>query len=61
MKRICTAILTVFSFATMAAFAQSGTPTSGTSATSTPVTGKTIQERKDNQQDRIGNGVENGS
>jgi hypothetical protein len=61
MKRICTGILTVFSFATMAAFAQSGTTTSGASATSTPVTGKTIQERKDNQQERIGNGVENGS
>ena len=59
MKRICTGILTVFSLATVAAFAQS----SGTTATSTsaPVTGQTIQERKDNQQERIGNGVENGS
>ncbi|HZS27109.1 MAG TPA: hypothetical protein VFB76_07750 [Candidatus Angelobacter sp.] len=57
MKRICTGILTVFSLATVAAFAQS----SSTPTTSTPVTGKTIQERKDNQQNRIGNGVENGS
>ncbi len=57
MKRICTGILTIFSFATLAAFAQ----TSGTPTTSTPVTGQTIQERKNNQQERIGNGVENGS
>lgn len=41
----------------MTAFAQS----SGTSTTSTPVTGQTIEQRKDNQQERIGNGVENGS
>lgn len=57
MKRICTGILALFSLASMTALAQS----SGTSTTSTPVTGKTIQERKDNQQERIGNGVENGS
>ncbi|HET9284665.1 MAG TPA: hypothetical protein VFR24_22160 [Candidatus Angelobacter sp.] len=56
MKRICTGILTVFSFATVAAFAQSSTPT-----TSTSVTGQTIQDRKDNQQKRIGEGLENGS
>ncbi|HKD79048.1 MAG TPA: hypothetical protein VKH81_05100 [Candidatus Angelobacter sp.] len=57
MKRISTAILTLFSLASMTAFAQS----SGTSTTSTPVTGQTIEQRKDNQQERIGNGVENGS
>src|SRR5215471_7944532 len=56
MKRICTGILTIFSLATVAAFAQS----TGTTTT-TPVTGQTIQERKNNQQERIGNGVENGS
>jgi hypothetical protein len=56
MKRIGTCILTALSLASMGAFAQS----TGTT-TSTPVTGKTIQERKDNQQERIGNGVENGS
>jgi hypothetical protein len=59
MKRICTGILTIFSLSTLAAFAQSGTTTTPT--TSTPVTGQTIQERKNNQQERIGNGVENGS
>lgn len=58
MKRIGTCILTVFSLATMGAFAQSS---STTPATTTPVTGQSIQERKDNQQERIGNGVENGS
>ena len=57
MKRICTGILTIFSLATVAAFAQS----SGTPTTSTPVTGQTIQDRKDNQQKRIGEGLENGS
>ncbi|HKV94381.1 MAG TPA: hypothetical protein VJW20_17675 [Candidatus Angelobacter sp.] len=57
MKRICTGILTVFSLATVAAFAQS----SGAPTTSTPVTGQTIQDRKDNQQKRIGEGLENGS
>jgi hypothetical protein len=57
MKRIYTGIFIVFSLATVAAFAQS----SGTSTTSTPVTGKTVQDRKDNQQKRIGEGLENGS
>jgi hypothetical protein len=32
-----------------------------TNPNGTPVNGATIQERKDNQQQRIGNGVENGS
>jgi hypothetical protein len=33
----------------------------GGSSTPPPVTGQTIEQRKDNQQERIGNGVENGS
>lgn len=56
MKRITIGILATLSLSAMAALAQ--TPTN---PNSTPVTGQTIQERKDNQQERIGNGVENGS
>lgn len=46
----------MLSFASLASVAQ----TTSTS-TSTPVTGQTIQERKENQQKRIGEGLENGS
>jgi hypothetical protein len=42
--------------------ATSSTPaTAGTPATPGPETGKQVQERKENQQDRIANGVGNGS
>ena len=66
MKRIYTGILAFAAISSLAAMAQtSGTPSTTTPATATstsaPVTGKTIQERKNNQQERIGNGVENGS
>ncbi len=54
MKRIYAGILTVLSFSAAAAFAQTANP-------ATPVTGKTIQERKDNQQKRIAQGVKSGS
>jgi hypothetical protein len=47
MKRIYAGILTVLSFSTIGAFAQTA-PAPGA-----PVTGKTIQERKNNQQKRI--------
>lgn len=56
MKRTTIGILAVLSLSAMAALAQTPTNPNGT-----PVTGATIQERKDNQQERIGNGVENGS
>lgn len=56
MKRRTISILAVFSFAASAALAQTPTP-----ATQTPVTGKTIQQRKANQQKRVGEGLENGS
>jgi len=62
MKRIYTGILAFVSISTLAAMAQtSGTPSTSASPTGTQVTGQTIQERKNNQQERIGNGVENGS
>jgi hypothetical protein len=57
MKRL--AILAALAIST-AALAQTGGSTSGSSA-STPVTGQSIEQRKDNQQQRIGNGMENGS
>lgn len=56
MKRTHIAILATLSLAASAALAQTTTTPSGT-----PVTGATIQQRKDNQQQRIGNGIENGS
>jgi hypothetical protein len=56
MKRSTISILAVFSFATAAALAQtSPTPTQPA------VTGKSIQQRKANQQKRVGEGLENGS
>ena len=54
MKRTQWAILATLAFSAAAALAQSSTP-------STPVTGQSIEQRKDNQQQRIGNGMENGS
>jgi len=60
MKRTYIGILATLSLAASAALAQ--TTPAGTSATSgTAVTGATIEQRKDNQQQRIGNGLENGS
>ncbi|HKW74028.1 MAG TPA: hypothetical protein VJN64_00760 [Terriglobales bacterium] len=56
MKRSTISILAVFSFAAAAALAQ--TPTAPTKPAAT---GKTIQQRKANQQKRVGEGVENGS
>lgn len=55
MKRIYAGILTVLSFTAVGAFAQTAP------ATGAPVTGKTIQERKNNQQKRIAQGVKSGS
>lgn len=56
MKQRTISMLAVFSFAAAAALAQ-------TTTTTTPpaVTGKTIQQRKANQQKRVGEGLENGS
>lgn len=56
MNRSTISILAVFSFAAAAALAQ-------TTTTPTPpaATGKTIQQRKANQQKRVGEGLENGS
>lgn len=56
MNRSTISILAVFSFAAAAALAQ--TPTTPTPP---PATGKTIQQRKANQQKRVGEGLENGS
>ena len=56
MKGTYLGILATLSLSALAALAQTPTNPNGT-----PVTGQTIQERKDNQQQRIGNGVENGS
>jgi hypothetical protein len=58
MKRTYLGILAMMAFSTAAALAQT---TSSTPTTSTPVTGQSIEQRKDNQQQRIGNGMENGS
>jgi hypothetical protein len=55
MKRTQLTILAAVALST-AALAQGGGYNSGT-----PVTGQTIEQRKDNQQQRIGNGMENGS
>jgi hypothetical protein len=56
MKRTFISILAMLSISSLASVAQT-TPASP----STPVTGQTIQERKENQQKRIGEGLENGS
>ncbi len=56
MKRTFISILAMLSFASLASVAQTAP-----ASTSTPVTGQTIQERKENQQKRIGEGLENGS
>jgi len=42
------------------ALAMLALPVVAQNAPSTPVTGQTIQERKENQQDRIGQGVQSG-
>jgi len=56
MEQTYARILAVLAFSAAAAIAQT---TPGSSAA--PVTGQTIEQRKDNQQQRIGNGMENGS
>ncbi|HEY6272751.1 MAG TPA: hypothetical protein VIX19_12285 [Terriglobales bacterium] len=58
MKRTYLGVLAMMAFSTAAVLAQTA---SSTPSTSTPVTGQSIQQRKDNQQERIGNGMENGS
>jgi hypothetical protein len=58
MKRTYLGFLAMMAFSTAAVLAQT---TGTTSNTSTPVTGQSIEQRKDNQQERIGNGMENGS
>jgi hypothetical protein len=58
MKRTYLGFLAMAAFSTTAVLAQT---TGTTSNTSTPVTGQSIEQRKDNQQERIGNGMENGS
>ncbi len=58
MKRTYIGILATLSLAATAALAQTTTPST---TSGTPVTGASIEQRKDNQQQRIGNGVENGS
>ncbi len=59
MKRMYLDILAMMAFSTAAVLAQTTGSTS--TSTSTPVTGQSIEQRKDNQQQRIGNGMENGS
>jgi hypothetical protein len=59
MKRTYLGILAMMAFSTAAVLAQTTGSTSTSS--STPVTGQSIEQRKDNQQQRIGNGMENGS
>lgn len=63
MKRTIVTTLALLSFSAVAAFSQSnGTSSTGSStATPPPVTGKTIHQRKVNQQKRIGQGVKSGS
>lgn len=58
MKRTYIGILATLALAATAALAQNTTPSTTSGA---PVTGASIEQRKDNQQQRIGNGVENGS
>ena len=58
MKRTYIGILATLALAATAALAQTTTPSTNSG---TPVTGASIEQRKDNQQQRIGNGVENGS
>jgi hypothetical protein len=58
MKRTYIGILATLALAATAALAQTTTPSTTSGA---PVTGSSIEQRKDNQQQRIGNGVENGS
>lgn len=54
MKRTYLSISAILAISVAAAVAQ-------TTPSGTPVTGQTIEQRKDNQQERIGNGMENGS
>ena len=61
MKRTYASILAAIVFSAVMAVAQDSGGTGGSSSTPPPVTGQTIEQRKDNQQQRIGNGVENGS
>ena len=42
------------------AFAMLALPVVAQNTSSAPVTGQTIQDRKENQQDRIGQGVQSG-
>jgi hypothetical protein len=58
MKRIHLGFLAMMAFSAAAVLAQT---TASTPTTNTPVTGQSIEQRKDNQQQRIGNGMENGS
>jgi hypothetical protein len=58
MKRTYIGILATLALAATAALAQNTTPST---TSGTPVTGSSIEQRKENQQQRIGNGVENGS
>jgi len=57
MKRTYLGILIMAAFSAATAMAQGASSNPATPA----VTGQTIEQRKDNQQERIGNGVENGS
>ncbi|HZI57877.1 MAG TPA: hypothetical protein VFF39_13935 [Verrucomicrobiae bacterium] len=60
MKRTYIGILATLSLAASAALAQTA-PAATSTTSGTAVTGATIEQRKDNQQQRIGNGLENGS
>jgi hypothetical protein len=55
---LLSAALAVFALPVVAQTA--GASAEGSSATSTPVTGQTINQRKENQQDRIAHGVQSG-
>ena len=60
MKLFNVALAATLVLAPAAIFAQAPQTTAPTTTTAAPVTGKTIQERKTDQQDRIAQGVKSG-
>lgn len=60
MKSTYAALLSVIALSAAAACAQSTTPSSGSTATPPPAHVSTISDRKENQQDRIAQGLKSG-
>ena len=61
MKNLCLSVAAAFLVVSGAVYAQSATSTSTTTASATSTsTGATIHQRKENQQDRIAQGVKSG-